>query len=448
MDVAHKHPEITVGRRDDWLLCRSSYNGESTIKAQGERFLPKPSGYSKAGGHADGGTAAYGAYKKRAQFSDIMSVSIGAMVGIIHQREIAIELPSALEYLHENVNGRRMSMSDFHKRITRELLIMGRYGVLADAPSGGGDPFLSGYNAETIINWDEDGGDFYVLDESDNERTGFYWTYVEKYRVLQMIEGRYQQELHKGGSSEDITPTSRGGNVIQRIPFVVASAKDIGPDVESPPLAGVARAALAMYQLSADYRLQLYMSGQETLVAINGDAPRAVGAGVVHEMFGSEGLEPDLKYVSPSCSGIQAHLEAIEANKETAVQSGARMFEQSKNTQESGNARQLRFQSETANLLSVAQVSCSLLERALRNAAVMAGANEDEVIVKTPTDLLEHAISAQDVKAFWELVVDGGMSWQTFYERSQKGGVMSSERTAEEEYALIEGDITDRDAEV
>lgn len=30
------------------------------------------------------------------------------------------------------------------------------------------------------------------------------------------------------------------------------------------------------------------MSGQETLVAINGEAPKTVGAGVVHQMMGSD----------------------------------------------------------------------------------------------------------------------------------------------------------------
>lgn len=98
------------------------------------------------------------------------------------------------------------------------------------------------------------------------------------------------------------------------------------------------------------------MSGQETLVAINGEAPKTVGAGVVHQMMGSDAMTPDLKYVSSTCSGTQKHEDAIEKQKEAAVMAGG-MFEQEKSTQESGEARRLRFARETANLMSVSQVS-------------------------------------------------------------------------------------------
>ncbi|MCK3785438.1 DUF4055 domain-containing protein [Sinorhizobium meliloti] len=111
------------------------------------------------------------------------------------------------------------------------------------------------------------------------------------------------------------------------------------------------------YQLSGDWRWQLFMSGQETLVAINGEAPKTVGAGVVHQMMGSDPMTPDLKYVASTCSGTQKHEDAIEKQKEAAVMAGAGMFEQEKSTQESGKARRLRFARETANLMSVSQVS-------------------------------------------------------------------------------------------
>ncbi|MGI3168406.1 DUF4055 domain-containing protein [Pseudooceanicola sp. C21-150M6] len=436
MSVETRHPKYTTARIADWQLCADAYQGEGAVKQAGETYLPKPSGYSTAGGHSDNGEAAYRAYKDRAQFPEIMAITAGAMVGIVHQREITIELPDAMTFLHENADGDRTTLVDFHKEITRNLLISGRYGVLADAPEGGGDPYLAGYSGASVINWDRD---FYVLDESGMVRDGFNWTHQSRYRVLSMADGAYTQTIYQDGAENDVTPGALGGGSLSRVPFTVASAKDIGPDIETPPLVGVARASKAIYQLSADWRLQLYMSGQETLVAINGDAPKAVGAGVVHEMHGSEQMQPDLKYVSPTCAGIEAHQSAMETNKETAVQSGARLFEQSQQAQESGNARKMRFQSETANLMTVAQVSCSLLERGLRGIAMMLGLNEAEVIVKPPADLLDPTMDAAEVSALWAIVVDGGMSWETFYERLQKGGVMSPERDAEQEYALISG---------
>jgi len=435
MAVSTKHPELTATRLADWRLCLDAYEGEGMMKQRGEIYLPMPSGYR---GHSDEGLAAYSAYKMRAQFPDVMAASVGAMVGIVHGETIEIELPSNMEYLRENVDGNGITLEDFHKNVTRNLLYLGRYGVLADAPGGGGDPFLAGYRGDTIINWDRN---FYVLDESEMVRNGFQWTHEERHRVLQMQDGFYSAEIYTPAGKEDRTPTRLGGSGLTSIPFAVASAKDMGADMEAPPLIGIARAALAMYQLSADYRLQLYMSGQETLVAINGDAPTAVGAGVVHEMQGADGVTPDLKYVSPSCTGIDKHLEAIQDSREMAIQAGARLFEQSNQASESGKARSMRFRSETANLKTVAQSSCSLIEQSLRNIARLLGQSDaviNAITVTPPKDLLDASLTAQEAVALFSLVESGGLSHETFYERAQAGGIASAERDFTEEYALIE----------
>jgi len=436
MAVNSLHPQITRQVLDDWRLCYDAYQGEGDVKQRGATYLPMPSGYTT---HGDNGIAAYAAYKMRAQFPEVLATSVGAMVGIIHGEEIAVELPSNMEYLFEDVDGEGITLNDFHKNITRNLLVSGRYGVLADAPENGGDPFLAGYRGDTIINWDVG---FFVLNESEAVRDGFVWAQQEKYRVLQLADGVYTATLHKPDGETDVTPTRLGGGALNAIPFAVASAKDMGPDLESPPMIGIARAALSMYQLSADYRLQLYMSGQETLVAINGTAPTAVGAGVVHEMLGDDNTTPDLKYVSPTCAGIKAHLEAIQDNRAIAIQAGARLFEQSGQANESGTARKMRFRSETANLKTVAQSSCSLLEASLRNIARMLGQSDaviDAITVTPPKDLLDATLTPQEAVALFALVESGGLAQETYYERIQAGGIASQERTFDEEYALIEG---------
>ena len=443
MAVSTLHPELTAAQLADWRLCLDAYAGEGSMKQRGEIYLPMPSGYR---GHTDEGLAAYTAYKVRAQFPDVMASSVGAMVGIIHSEAIEVELPANMEYLRENVDGDKTTLEDFHKNATRALLYLGRYGVLADAPSGGGDPFLAGYRGDTIINWDRG---FYVLDESKMVRSGFQWTHEERYRVLQMVDGAYIAETHTPAGIVEATPTRLGGGSLTEVPFAIASAKDMGADLEAPPMIGIARAALAMYQLSADYRLQLYMSGQETLVAINGEAPTAVGAGVVHEMQGSDGITPDLKYVSPSCTGIDKHLIAIQDNRVVAIQAGARLFEQSGQANESGKARSMRFRSETANLKTISQASCSLMEQSLRNAARLLGQSDaviEAITVTPPKDLLDATLTPQEAVALFSLVENGGLSHETFYERAQAGGIANSERDFDEEYALIEGRDVEADS--
>lgn len=432
--VREKHPEYTREREEEWTLCGDAFEGESAVKSKAQLYLAKPSGYKL---HPDGGRDAYGAYRGRAQFPEIFAPSVGAMIGIIHDTEILVEMPTQMDFLRENADGEENTLDEFHRRITRELLVMGRFGVLAEAPEGGGDPYLAGYRAPVIINWDRD---FFVLDESGYVREGFKWNKADRFRVLMLQDGRYVQEVYTDNATvadEIIMPVARGGSPVPRVPFVVSGARDLVANVETPPLIGVARAAKAIYQLSADYRHQLYMSGQETLVAINGKGPDAVGAGVVHEMKGGEGLTPDLKYVSPSCSGIDAHLRAMEDNRTAAMQAGARLFEQSR-AQESGEARSMRFRSETANLQTVADASCACLERALRNVAMLMGLPEDQITVTPPSDLLDQTLTPAEAQQLWQIASTGGMSWQTYYENLAAGGIANPDRDADEEFALID----------
>jgi hypothetical protein len=362
------------------------------------------------------------------------------MIGIVHGREIPITMPDAMNYLWENADGQSLPLEASHRRITRELLVVGAYAVLADAPRDGGDPYLVGIRRDKVINWDSD---WWVLDESTMRRNGFVWEQVKQYLVLGIIDGGYVPTLldENGSTIEDIAVRARGGGLLPRIPFVIGTAVDLSPRVEAPPLIGVARAALAHYQLSADYRHQLYMSGQETLVAIDGDAPDTVGAGAVHEMRGAPGQTPDLKYVSPTCAGIEAHDTAMQRQREAAVMAGARLFEQTAQGAESGEAKKLRYASETATLVSIAQNSCMILERALKNVAMIMGLPEQDIVVEAPTDLMDLTMTPQEFAALFGVYDAGGMSWETYFANGQRGGIFSPETTAEEEEARLNRDL-------
>ena len=432
--VSTLHPAVTTIRRAEWQLCRDAMDGEGAIKTRGIEYLPMPSGFAS---QEDGGKAMYHAYKGRAQFPEMLAPSVAAMIGIIHGREIPITIPDAMMYLWENADGMGLPLEAFHRRITRELLVIGSYGILSDAPRDGGDAYLAGIRRDKVINWDSD---WWVLDESTMRRNGFVWEQVRQYLVLGIIDGGYVPTLldENGTLMDQIEVRARGGALLPRIPFVIGTAQDLSPRIEAPPLIGVARAALAYYQLSADYRHQLYMSGQETLVAIDGEAPTTVGAGAVHEMRGAPGMKPDLKYVSPTCAGIEAHDNAMVRQRESALMAGARLFEQTGASQESGEAKKMRYASETATLVSIAQNSCLILERALKNTAMIMGLQEDEIVVEAPTDLMDRTMSPQEFSALFGVYDAGGMSWETYFANGQKGGIFSPEDTAEEEAARLD----------
>jgi len=434
MTVETYHPYLTTARRQDYERCEASIAGRSEIKKEMQTYLPMPSGFK---GMDDGGVANYEIYIGRAQFPEFMAPTVSAIVGIIHGDGIVIELPDGLEYLREKATESELTLDDFHRQITSRLTGIGRYGVLVDAPDDGGDPYLLGIDGQKVINWDED---FYVIDQSGYVRGGFNWEKEKSYLVLELDGTRYVQTRYTGESlaGEEIDVRGVGARVLNEIPFHIANAVDVVPDIISPPLIGVADAAISNYQLSADHRWQLYMSGQETLFVINGEAPTTVGAGVLIGLQGSPDLTPDAKYVSPSCSGIEAHERAIELGKQSAAHAGARLWLSEDSGQESGYARSLRMKSETASILTIANTSCSLLERALKSAAIMTGANPDDVIVTPPKSLMDQTMTPTELAALWGVVEAGGLSHQTFYDRAQEGGQADSERTFEEELAMID----------
>lgn len=460
-DVSTPHPEY-IAAEPDWKLMRDAVDGERAVKAEGETYLPKPDGFNAM---PDGGVGAYDAYVKRAQFPEIAAPAILAMVGVIHQSEIAIHLPKPrddtgkvrtdadgnplsgpMDSIWESATADGMPLEVFHRRITAEILTTGRFGILVGASSSGSEvPYLVGYSAESLINWDE-ARDFFVLDESGRVRDGFEWKDHKKYRVLELHEGVYHATVYEGDSlakGEPVTPTVRGGAKMKSIPFVVIGPRDLSLTPVTPPLIGVARSAIAIYQLSADYRWSLFGSGQETLFVFGGDAPEHVGAGVVVSIKGDgDGNLPDAKYVGPSGTGIAAHRQAILDEANNAANAGARLFNSEGGTgQESGEARKIRYTAETASLMSVAQASCSGLERALRYIGTMMGLRADqieEIIVEPPKTLVDRRMTPQEMAAIMQLWEKSLISGETAYGNLQEGGIASPERSWEDELELID----------
>ena len=433
MSVNQTHPEYDK-HKGEWMLVRDAYIGERKVKERGAFYLPKPDGFNAA---KDNGAGMYNAYRTRAQFPDIFAPAIRGITGIVHGTEWTIELPQALESMREQATPDGQTIETLARRITAEILISGRVGLLADAPFDGGEPTISVYDELSIINWDSG---LFVLDESGYARNGFRWEWVESWRVLELNDGRYIQRVFTGPNNpgEELQPSARGGQALDEIPFVIAGPKDLTPEIDKAPLIGIARAALAYYRLDADYRHQLFNSGQETLFIINGEAPEFIGAGVVVTMDVPEGVQADAKYVGPSGRTIEAHKTARMDELERAADAGAQMFKTSAGAGESGEARRLRQNSELANIKTISRSSAAALEKALRFAARIAGANEDEVIVRPPAKMLEPVMEGQEVLQFVQAWQQGGFSFQTLFENLQRGQVIPADREPDEESRLLD----------
>lgn len=440
--VDTQHPEYS-DRLGDWTDMRNTLRGSAAVKAMQTSYLPMPGGFRA---QPDQGVAMYDSYLFRAQFPELVTFTLNGMVGMVHKQEAKFDLPQSMMYLWERSTKKNLTLEALHRRITAELLLTGRYGLLADAePGPGGLPYLAGYNAESIINW-SDNGDFFVLDESGLERVEFEWVQIKKHRVLRANDGAYSQQVYlELEPSTTYTPLGRAGRGIADIPFVVIGARDLHVEPDEVPLLGVARSALAIYRLDADWRHQLFMSGQETLF-INGvdDAtkmPAAVGAGIVHGLPG----EARAEYVGPACKGIEAHERAIAMERKHASESGARLFDKEPKQRVSGEALKTRYSAENATLGSVALASAAGLERGLRNIALMMGEDPNKVIVKPNLDFVDTTLNPQEALNLVSMWQNQGISWETLQENLTRGGIASEERSAEEERKLIKDNPPPKD---
>jgi hypothetical protein len=449
MPVDTKHPDY-VEAAPDWKLMRDAVAGSRVVKEAGETYLPMPSGFSAH----PAGSKMYDAYKKRAKFPTITGPTVRGMNGVIHRTELQIDLPDVLKPMWERATPEGLTLEALAQLITEELLSTGRYALLADMPTEAGAdtlPFIAGYRAETLINWAPTrDSDFFVLDETSLERNEFEWVKDVRYRVLELVDGKYQVAVYRSdgagsfaAQAEDITaPVKRGaGGAFDRIPLVVIGANRLGNDIDEVPLIGVAEAAMAAYRLDADYRHQLFMSGQETLFCYgvkDEEKPSLVGAGVVHAF--SE-ASAKAEYVGPSGEGISAHRVAIIDERDAAIEAGARLFSNDQKAAESGDALRLRYGARSATLTSISKMTAQGLERALKSCAEFVGADPAAVVVKPNLEFIDSTLSPSEVKDLVAAWQGGGISYRTLFENLQRGEVVSSERTVDEEMALIEDEM-------
>lgn len=461
-DITVRHPEY-LAFEASWQLMRDAMDGEDAIKAGGKaknpfKYLPMKSGILAMSDETKR-QAAYDAYRLRAEFPEIVAPTIRGATGIMLAKATTIELPKALEPLKEKATRDGLTLDSLHRRIALELMTVGRYGLLPGIAANG-DPYLAGYVTESIINWDatDQEVDFVVLDESGYVRdpSTNEWGASEAYLECSIENGAYVAKrwvkTSAGWQSEaEVVAQDRKRRAISSLPFVFIGANDLSATPDDVPLYGLAKLAVRVYRLDADYTFAMHMTSEPTPVAIGFDDPaQAVKDGIAPSTIGASKLwilpkGGDAKYLEFSGLGIAAQKEAIADALTRAVAFGAQILTDTSKTAESGEAKKLRLSNEAATIKTIAQNAAAGLEKALKNIAVWVGANPDEVKVEPDTDFFDHELTAQEITAIVKGWQDGAYSWRTTFNRLQKGGVIPTDRKPEDEQQFIAEDQEGRD---
>jgi hypothetical protein len=429
------HPKYSEFK-EDWVTMRDLYKGERAVKAKGETYLPPTKGMRLDGMESGKpGREAYDAYKLRAVFHDYVKEGVEAYIGLMWQKTPTIELPATMEALRDKATAYGEPLELLLRRINEEQLVTGRLGLLLDLPVNPDPtnpmPYIAMYVAESIRNWDDGEADegearlnLVVLDESGFRRsTDFEWVSQTKYRILQLgakdeneAEGAgavYQVGVFTNNDGQSASydetqmqPPQLRGVTLDKIPFVFVNTKDIVSTPDEPPLLGLGRLALAVYRGEADYRQNLFMQGQDTLVVVGGvkktDAaedegtPLRTGAGSMIEV--EQG--GDAKYIGVNSQGLSEQRQALENDRKRAETRSGQLINSGGNNTESGSALQTRIGAQTATLNQIAMTGASALESLLKMCAQWMGANPDDVKVTPNLEFADFEMSGKDLVDF------------------------------------------------
>lgn len=433
-----------------WEKMRDTVDGEDTVKEKGQTYLPMKSAV-KAMTDLNLQSSTYLSYQARAEFPELVAPTIIGSGGLITDQAAQVELPAQMEYLLENCDGTGSTLEVFHKKIVTEVLTTGRYGVLP-GPLPNGEFVMTGYAAERIINWDHDPQgrvNFVVLDETDQKRDPVtnVWAIKEAYLELSLDEAGNYVAFRADGSTVDPDPIvamKPDRSPMQTVPFVFINTLGLQAKPDDVPLYGLAKLALRIYRLDADYMQGLHMTSEPTpYVTGFDDAKGAIERGEVPKTIGAASLwvlpkGATADFLEFSGPGLEAQSKAILASLERAVLFGAQVLsEKTSPGSESGKSREMRMRGQQSLLRNIAKTTAAGLEAALRNIAVWMGLDPKKVVVRPFLDFVDFTMSAQELTAMVAGWQSGAYSKRTLFENMQRADMIPKERTFEDEEELI-----------
>jgi len=459
MSLDTKHP-LYGKRLADWELMEDSYHGERVVKEKHVKYLPATPGQILDGMSANqDGYRNYQAYKMRARFPDFVSQAVEALLGIMHHKPATIELPEKMEPLREEATIRGESLQMLIRRVNEHQLVTGRLGLLADIPDGapvGVLPYIAMYKALDVINWDEEARDeqsrkqlnFVVLNESKWAREEFKWSFKNRYRVLLLGELEnatgdvYQMGLFEGdkdatfNESVLITP-SVAGRTLEKLPFVIINSTDIVAEPDDPPLLGLANLSMVVYRAEADYRQNLFMQGQDTLVVIGGTDSDEVRAGAGAVLNVAQG--GDAKYIGVGSTGLKEMRESLVNDRKEAAASGGKLLDTQNREAESGEALKIRVSARTASLNQIAMAGAEGVQTILRTIAIWVGADPEKVVVTPNLDFADDTLDGRTLVEYMT-AKQLGLPWskESIHRKLQEKDL--TEMEFEEEMAAIEAE--------
>jgi len=473
MPVSDQHKEY-VKNLPKWQLVSDCVEGSSAVKAArateggngqtglynvaGSRYLTPPNINDPSQDNID----RYDAYKTRASFVNFTGHTKDGFTGMIGRKKAVVDLDQSIEYTQDNSNGAGLSLQGLIQATIDNLLVKGRYGLLADFPlSNGGtqaqtnnlQATVKQYPAESIKNWRTsviNGRTVLTMvslaeDVEKIGEDGFSVEHVTYHRALLLINGVYIQRLYDeddelivgfdedGEPTGDIMPRKSDSSTWSEIPFVFAGSENNDPKPDKATLYDIAELNIAHYRNSADFEESSFMVGQPTPV-ISG----LTESWVKEILKGGINLGSRTGLLLPteaSANLLQANdnqmpSKGMEMKELQLVKTGAKIISDSGGV-ETAEAAKIRFAGQNSKLGLVVLNTENALQKCFTwLMEFMGGSGENELDINK--DFYDKSVNPQLLVAQMQLMDRGVIGKSDMRDNMRKADLIKSDRTDEE----------------
>lgn len=437
------HPDYTYWA-EYWEIIRDAEVGEVEIKRKAQKYLPKLPSHD---------AQQYKSYLQRAVFFNMTSRTLNALYGTVFNRAPKVSgFDPKLTEAARKIAKDGTSLHLLAKTTVKEVLAVGRYGLLVDAKTEENrKPFITSYTAENILDWtmDDINGEHQlarvVLREIYYDRSEPWqpYQYRARFRVLSLADGVYRQFIYEGEAGAMsrmpdidaepdyvITPTVRG-DTLDYIPFVCVGPFTNHPDVAKPPMLDIVTLNLSHYLSYAQLEQGRFYTGAPIYTVQSGSRGNdsdtgeyIVGPDVVWEL----GTGEEAKILEFNGQGLR-FLENALGDKEAQISAigGRLMPGNSRGAAESDNSLALKERNEQTMLLNIADTVDEALTRILRWWADWSNVPKDKVkqiLFELNRDFMMKNIGAREFRAIQQMYENGIIPVDVVFEYLRKAEVI------------------------
>jgi hypothetical protein len=380
----------------------------------------------------------------------------------------------------------------FAKRLTTEVLTVGRAGTLIEWNDEEQRAFLASYQAEQIINWrmERIGGRnelaLVVLREAVEEPGDdpFEAEPIEQLRVLRLSKAEIETEGNEGSEgAAQVGPAGTGpsrfqyvvelwrrgenqdkrewvlverrvpmrrGRPLTAIPFVFHGPYDSQPSCAKPPLDDVIAVNLDHYRLDADYKHGLHFTALPTawVSGFHKDAQLRIGSSTA---WVTDTIGAHAGFLEFTGQGLTTFERAMDRAEKLMAILGSRLLETQKRVSESAEALSLRQAGEGSIVANISGSISKGVTQILRwvlfwhsvpgkdeGGGLRAESIRAEVVSFTLNQDFETAtMTPQELVALVGSWMKGAISMESMHNLMRRGEILEPSRSNEEENAAL-----------